>query len=352
MRRGAVIAGRGAALLLAVGISGCAAFRPFHAGERSGRPAARGGASLPTAQRSPRSQELSQGAQAAIDRHDDAAAQALLRELAALEPWSAEANHRLGRVLQSQGRLAEAETAYRRALALDKEYVGAMIGLGSIDEALGRPADGLAQFDKAIEIDPHQAEAHLERGRALEDLGRTDEALAAYFRTLEFAPNSLQAKLRAATLQLARASPTRRLPGSTRWSSSTPTTPRPVISAAAAHLALNHLPQARDDLKLAAIRLPDRPEVHYHLALALAADHETKAARSPPPNTPFNSPPTTPRPAPFPRSFIAERSRAGPRSRPLRSRPPGGPRPPPDGRRARPVRGPRREPAALARERK
>jgi tetratricopeptide (TPR) repeat protein len=277
MRRGAVIAGRGAALLLAVAFSGCAAFRPFHAGERSGRGAARG-ASLPTAQRSARSQELSQGAQAAIDRHDDAAALALLRELAALEPWSAEANHRLGRVLQSQGRFAEAETAYRRALTLDKEYVGAMIGLGSIDEALGRPADGLTEFDKAIEIDPHQAEAHLERGRALEGLGRTDEALAAYFRTLEFAPNSLQAKLRVATLQLARGEPDQALARLDPLVEQYPDDAEARHQRGRAHLALNHLPQARDDLKLAAIRLPDRPEVHYHLALALAADHETKAA--------------------------------------------------------------------------
>ena len=73
---------------------------------------------------------------------------------------SAEAHYRLGRVLQLQGFRAEAEAAYRHALKLDPEYIGALIGQGEIEADAGRPLEALRRFEAAIEINPHQAEAH------------------------------------------------------------------------------------------------------------------------------------------------------------------------------------------------
>src|SRR5262245_22975634 len=121
-------------------------------------------------------------AQTAIDQHDYPRAEVTLLQLVAEVPQLAEAHQRLGLVLQIQGRLAEAENAYRKALTLDPEYVAALIGLGEIEAQLGRPEPALERLDTAIEIDPRQGGAHLARGRVLEALGRTDEALAAYFR--------------------------------------------------------------------------------------------------------------------------------------------------------------------------
>ena len=148
-------------------------------------------------------------------------------------PQLAEAHQRLGQVLQAEGRLAEAEAAYRKALGLDPEYVAALIGLGEIEAQFGRPDSAIQRFDAAIEIDPHQAKAHLAEGRVLEAIGRTDEAAAAYFRTLELDPSGepviLQDRLRSS---LPGISPTRRWRGSTRRWSSCPTIPRPTISAA------------------------------------------------------------------------------------------------------------------------
>ena len=273
MRRGAVIAvNRAAVLAVALAVSGCAGFHPLQRGGGSKTRAA----SL--ASRAAESQELSKKAQAAIDRHENAEAVQLLRQLVATEPKSAEAHHRLGRVLQTQGHLPEAEAEYRRALDLDHDYVAAVTALGSIEEAQRHPAAALTRFDDAIDLDPNQAEAHLLRGRALEELGRTDEALAAYFRTLEFAPNSTEARLRVATMQLARDEPDQALARLDALTDEDPENAEARHQRGRAHLALNHLPQALDDLKFAAGKLPARADVHFHLAVALAADHETTAA--------------------------------------------------------------------------
>ncbi len=126
MRREAVIVVKGAALLaLSLAMSGCATTRAFP------RPGSKMATKL--AQRSAQCQTLSREAQSAIDQHDDGSAVAILQQLVAMEPQSAEAHHRLGKVLQSQGRLVEAEQQYRRALDYDREYVAAMTSLGSID---------------------------------------------------------------------------------------------------------------------------------------------------------------------------------------------------------------------------
>ena len=100
MRRWPVIAGYGGALLA---LAGCALVRP------------RDEDSLAPSSRSAHYQQLSQVAQAAIDRRDYEAARADLEQLVSESPRSAEVHHRLGRVFQLQGRLAEAEAAYRRA---------------------------------------------------------------------------------------------------------------------------------------------------------------------------------------------------------------------------------------------
>src|SRR5262249_4966458 len=141
MRRWAVIAGCGAALLA---MAGCAFVRP-----------GREHATL-TAAQSARCQELSEQAQTAIDRREYPAAQGVLEQLVAEAPHLAEAHQRLGLVFQAEGQLGEAEAAYRRALQLDPEYVAALIGLGEIEAQVGRPDSALERFDTAIEIDPQQ----------------------------------------------------------------------------------------------------------------------------------------------------------------------------------------------------
>lgn len=271
MRRRAGTAGAGVALL-ALAFSGCASGLPLRALTHPRETAEE------AARVAGRTRELSEAAQAAMDRGDNASALGYLLQLVALAPKSAEAHHRLGRVFQAEGRLADAEAAYLRALDLDREYVATLTALGSIEAALGRPRAALKRYDQAIEIDPRQSEAHLGRGRALEALGQPADALAAYFRALEFAPNSAEARLRVATIQLARNQPDEALARLDPLVEQHPDDPEARHQRGLAHLALRHIPLAVDDLKLASEKLPDRPDVYYHLALALVADQETRAA--------------------------------------------------------------------------
>ena len=193
-------------------------------------------------------------------------------------PRSAEAYHRLGRVLQLQGEWTEAGAAYRRALELDPEYVAALIGQGEVEAQLGRHEDALRRLDAAIEIDPHQAEAHLAEGRVLETLGKIDEALAAYFRSLEIEPNSATVILRVATLQLARRQPDQALARLDQVLELAPDDPEahhqrgPGAPGAQASGPGGRRPPLRGR------GLANRPDVFYHLALALNADHKTADA--------------------------------------------------------------------------
>lgn len=262
MRRRAVIAGCGAALLA---MSGCAALRFRDRGD-----------AYPS--QSPQSRQLSQSAQSAIDRHDYERARVDLMNLVERAPRSAEGYQRLGRVLQLENRLDEAEAAYRQALKLDPDYVGALIGLGQVEGQLGRAESALARFSTAIEIDPEQAEAHYSQGRVHESLGQTDNALAAYFRALELDPSSSTVSLRVAALQLARNQPDQALARLDQLLDSSPDDPEVHHQRGLAHLALKHSALATADFQIAAKGLPQRADILYHLALAFEADNKTKEA--------------------------------------------------------------------------
>ena len=118
----------------------------------------------PTREQAARNQEFSEHAQEAIDRGDYEQARLELLQLATQAPSSAEAQQRLGMVLQLEGRLPEAETCFRAALQRDPDYVEALIGLGQVEAQRGDVAPALKHFETAIEIDPHLAEGPLFAG--------------------------------------------------------------------------------------------------------------------------------------------------------------------------------------------
>lgn len=227
-----------------------------------------------------RIQQLSERAQAAIDRGDYANAQADLVRLVDEEPDSPEALQRLGTVMMLEGRLAEAEGYFHAALARDHEYVDAMLGLGQIEARRGDAVTALKRFDMAISLDPYRPRAHYLLGSAREALGQTDEALASYFRALEFDPNDVPTISRIAAIQLARNQPDQALARLDQAVELAPADGEIRAQRGLAHWKLRHIPDAIADLRAAAQRLPDRPDIYYHLALVLEADHKTADARS------------------------------------------------------------------------
>jgi tetratricopeptide (TPR) repeat protein len=225
-------------------------------------------------------QQISERAQAAIDRGDYEHAQADLIHLVDEEPDSAEALQRLGSVLMLQGRLAEAEACFHAALARDHDYVEAMLGLGQVEAERGDTATALKRFEMAISIDPRRPKAHYLLGRVREATGQTDEALAAYFRALEFDATDAQSIVRIAAIQLARSQPDQALARLDQAVELSPLDGEARSLRGLAHWKRHHLPEAIADLRAAAQRLPDRPDIYYNLALVLEADHKRADARS------------------------------------------------------------------------
>jgi len=123
-----------------------------------------------------------------------------------------------------------------------------------------------------VEIEPHDPTAHLELARVLEAVGRTDDALAAYFRALEADPFLVAAGRRIAAIQLSRGEADQSLVRLDQTIEAVPGDVESLYLRGQAHLALGHTAQAVADLRDAAQRLPDRPDVHLALAHALAAD--------------------------------------------------------------------------------
>lgn len=91
------------------------------------------------------------------------------------------------------GGLAEAETLYRRILALDPQHLGALVMLAAIAHQTGHNAEALALVDHAARFAADQPSVQYGRAVALYGLGRIDEAGAAYERAIELKPDYLEA---------------------------------------------------------------------------------------------------------------------------------------------------------------
>jgi tetratricopeptide (TPR) repeat protein len=83
------------------------------------------------------------------------------RALAASRPRDAEARLRLGNALLfGAGRAAEAETAYREALALASDDAAAWAGLGAALNAQARHAEAASAFAALLALDPTYFDTH------------------------------------------------------------------------------------------------------------------------------------------------------------------------------------------------
>lgn len=94
-----------------------------------------------------------------------------------------------------EGRLAEAETLYRRVLALDPKRADALHRLGLIAYQSGHADAAIGYLDRAVAADATIAAYHVHRGLALAAAGRLDEALAACAAAVQLDPDSVEAQV-------------------------------------------------------------------------------------------------------------------------------------------------------------
>ena len=100
----------------------------------------------------------------------------------------------LATVRLQSGRLVDAESAYRSAVALRPALPSAAAGLGYLLAARGR-AEGLAWIDQAISSDPDYFVAYYQKGLVLAEQGQLEAAASQLERALVINPYYVDALL-------------------------------------------------------------------------------------------------------------------------------------------------------------
>ena len=94
-----------------------------------------------------------------------------------LDAHHADAHVNLGRLLQEQGLIEEAERHYREALRESPDHSTAAFNLGIALEDLRRPAEAIEAYRAALATDPRLADAHYNVARLYETVGKKAAAL-------------------------------------------------------------------------------------------------------------------------------------------------------------------------------
>ncbi|HEX5803817.1 MAG TPA: tetratricopeptide repeat protein, partial [Azospira sp.] len=106
----------------------------------------------------------------------------------------------LGNALKAAGRLADAETCYRRALALNESDPLAHYNLGIALQEQCRWPEASAAYAQALALQPGFAPAHYNLGIVQEEQGNAAAAEAAYRMALHFQPDHVEARYNLACL--------------------------------------------------------------------------------------------------------------------------------------------------------
>lgn len=104
-----------------------------------------------------------------------------------------EAYYQLGRYYQGQNRYDQAALAYRKALAVDNNFVEARNGLGVIYSAQGKYAEAIEVLKLAVQQAPQAAHIYNNLGYAYYLQGDNDEAIVALRVAAKLDPNNQRA---------------------------------------------------------------------------------------------------------------------------------------------------------------
>lgn len=134
--------------------------------------------------------------QQAVDSHRQgrlAEAEAAYREVLGVEPGQPDALHLLGVTLTQTGRFAEGADRIHRSLAIQPDQPLVYANLGNALSALGQYEQALAAYERTTQALPEYAPAYNGRGNVLSKLGRWPEAIVSYRHALERMPGLVEA---------------------------------------------------------------------------------------------------------------------------------------------------------------
>jgi tetratricopeptide (TPR) repeat protein len=125
-----------------------------------------------------------------LDRIADA--EAAFRKAIALGPRDNSAHVNLATLLRERGlQLDEAEALYRKALEIEPDDPVALDGLGTVFGLRGQFAEAEKMYRKALQIEPVSSPSNNNLGEVLRQQGRLDEADRQYRKALEIDPNNI-----------------------------------------------------------------------------------------------------------------------------------------------------------------
>ncbi len=129
-------------------------------------------------------------------------AEAACNRVLALDSRHFDALHLLGVMAYQAQHMSRATAVLSRALTINPASANAHHTYGSALWALGQPEAGLKHLDQAIALKPDFAFAHNNRGNVLRDLHRHNDALQSFERAVERDPNLADAHLHLAICHL------------------------------------------------------------------------------------------------------------------------------------------------------
>ena len=106
-----------------------------------------------------------------------AEAESAYRKALAIKPDYPDALVNLGRLLHEKEETVEAESLYRRALAIDGDHLTALFNLGVVLEDLGKAEEAITVYKRCTQLDPGFPDAHYNLAGLYEARG---ERLLAY----------------------------------------------------------------------------------------------------------------------------------------------------------------------------
>lgn len=119
-----------------------------------------------------------------------AEAESAYRRILASDPGNFDALHLLGVAAYQLGRYDEASDRISQALARNPTDAPAQNNLGNVLRAQGRLDEARACFQKAVSLQPNYPDAHVSLGALYSKQGRREEAIACYRKACSLAPSS------------------------------------------------------------------------------------------------------------------------------------------------------------------
>jgi tetratricopeptide (TPR) repeat protein len=117
----------------------------------------------------------------------------LFRRMVRLAPNAHMPHYDLGHCLQSQGRLAEAESEYRAAIRIQPEHADSHNNLGLVLVNTGRPDEAVEHYRAALRARPRHPAVLVNLGTVLGDTGRLDEAIERFRQAVDAVPRDPRA---------------------------------------------------------------------------------------------------------------------------------------------------------------